>query len=165
MPYQASKMELFAKIGNSRQLLLIFAKSSILDVWQGSEYTSVSYIFWISFSPLAKLSLNRVSFQFKITCFLTPNLSHKFIFWMMFKIYHQKEVFYVLYPTLQLFHLCHEILQLWDLWIFGCCLNMRLEFISDTACEGFCTPTLFTQETFTCSKPTIKALEKFVKNV
>ena len=34
------KMELFAKITNSFQLLTSSAKSSILDVWQGSESIS-----------------------------------------------------------------------------------------------------------------------------
>ena len=33
-------MELFAKIVNGFQLLAIFAKNSILDVWQASEYAS-----------------------------------------------------------------------------------------------------------------------------
>ena len=38
---QTSKMELFAKTINGWKSLTIFAKISILDVWQGSEYTSV----------------------------------------------------------------------------------------------------------------------------
>ena len=33
-------MESFPKIVNSFQLLTLFAKSSILDAWQGSEYAS-----------------------------------------------------------------------------------------------------------------------------
>ena len=33
----------FAEIGNSQKLLNIFAKCSILDVWQGSEYPSETY--------------------------------------------------------------------------------------------------------------------------
>ena len=33
-------MKLFAKISNSFQTLTLSAKSSILDVWQGSEYSS-----------------------------------------------------------------------------------------------------------------------------
>ena len=37
-PYQLSKMERFAKIINGFQPLTIFAKQSILDVWQDSEY-------------------------------------------------------------------------------------------------------------------------------
>ena len=36
-PCQTSKMELFLKIINGRKPLTIFAKSSILDVWLGSE--------------------------------------------------------------------------------------------------------------------------------
>ena len=36
-PSGTSKMEVFAKIVNSCQPLIIFAKSSILDVWLGSE--------------------------------------------------------------------------------------------------------------------------------
>ena len=35
-------MELFAKIVNAFQLLTIFAKSFILDIWLGFEYASVS---------------------------------------------------------------------------------------------------------------------------
>ena len=37
-PSQVSKMECFAKIVNSWKSLTIFAKRSILDAWQGSEY-------------------------------------------------------------------------------------------------------------------------------
>ena len=42
-PSQTYKMERFAKIVNGFQPLPIFAKPSILEVWQGSEYTSDSY--------------------------------------------------------------------------------------------------------------------------
>ena len=38
---QAFKRELFAKIINDFQSLIIFVKSFILDAWLGSEYTSV----------------------------------------------------------------------------------------------------------------------------
>ena len=41
-PYQISKMERFAKIVNDSKPLTNFGKSSALDVWQGSEYTSAS---------------------------------------------------------------------------------------------------------------------------
>ena len=37
-PYQISKMEFFAKIFNGLKLLTVFAKISILDIWQGFEY-------------------------------------------------------------------------------------------------------------------------------
>ena len=37
---QTSKIELFVKIVKSKKLLTIFVKTSILDVWQGSEYAS-----------------------------------------------------------------------------------------------------------------------------
>ena len=33
-------MELFAKITKNEKPFIIFAKTSILDVWQGSEYAS-----------------------------------------------------------------------------------------------------------------------------
>ena len=36
-------MEPFAKIVNGFQLLTIFAKRSILGIWQGSEYASVYF--------------------------------------------------------------------------------------------------------------------------
>ena len=39
-PCQTSKIESFAKIVNGFMPLTIFAKRSILDVWQGSEYAS-----------------------------------------------------------------------------------------------------------------------------
>ena len=39
-PSQTSKMELFAKRVNDWKLLTFFVKNSVLDVWQGSEYTS-----------------------------------------------------------------------------------------------------------------------------
>ena len=35
-----SKMELFAKLVKNEKPFIIFAKTSILDVWQGSEYVS-----------------------------------------------------------------------------------------------------------------------------
>ena len=39
-PCQTSKMEVFTKIVNGFSFLTIFAKSSILDVWQDSEFAS-----------------------------------------------------------------------------------------------------------------------------
>ena len=42
-PCQTSKTEFFAEIVHVWRLLVIFAKSSILDVCHGSEYTSVWY--------------------------------------------------------------------------------------------------------------------------
>ena len=41
------KMEVFAKIVNGFQLITIFAKSSFLDVWQGSEYATINKSKWI----------------------------------------------------------------------------------------------------------------------
>ena len=38
-PFQTPTMESFAKIGYVLKALIIFAKRSILDVLQGSEYT------------------------------------------------------------------------------------------------------------------------------
>ena len=37
---QTSKMKLFVNMVNDYKPLNIFAKSSMLDVWQGSEYAS-----------------------------------------------------------------------------------------------------------------------------
>ena len=45
-PGQTSKMELFVKIVNDVKLLTIFKKSSILDVWMGSKYTSAFWKYW-----------------------------------------------------------------------------------------------------------------------
>ena len=39
-PCQTSKMELFAEIVQDWKSLTIFARSSIFEVWQGSEYSS-----------------------------------------------------------------------------------------------------------------------------
>ena len=39
-PCQASKMKRFAKIVHSFQSWTIFAKHSVLDFWQGSEYAN-----------------------------------------------------------------------------------------------------------------------------
>ena len=39
-PCQTAEMELFAKIVKNEKPFTIFAKTSILDVWQGSEYAS-----------------------------------------------------------------------------------------------------------------------------
>ena len=39
---QTSDMELFKKIAGGFKSFLIFAKSSILDIWQSPEYTSLS---------------------------------------------------------------------------------------------------------------------------
>ena len=44
-PSQTSKMKLFVQIVNGLQPLTIFAKSSILDIWVGTEYaTAQSYV-------------------------------------------------------------------------------------------------------------------------
>ena len=43
-PNQAFKMELFVKIVNDKKLLTIFAKSSILNVWLGSNAPLVRFI-------------------------------------------------------------------------------------------------------------------------
>ena len=40
---QTSKMETYVKIVNGLKLLIVFAKKSILDVWQDSEYKPLYY--------------------------------------------------------------------------------------------------------------------------
>ena len=40
---QNFKLERFAKIVNGFQLLIIYVKRDISDVWQGSEYASVDH--------------------------------------------------------------------------------------------------------------------------
>ena len=40
---QASKMEFFSKINNDLNMIIIFAKTSIIDVWEGHKCVSVSY--------------------------------------------------------------------------------------------------------------------------
>ena len=45
-PCQTSKMERFVKTVNDSMLLTIFAKGTILDVSQGSEYASVYEFNW-----------------------------------------------------------------------------------------------------------------------
>ena len=39
------RWSVFARVVNGFQLLTIFVKHSILDIWHGSEYSSVAYIF------------------------------------------------------------------------------------------------------------------------
>ena len=51
-PCQTSKMECFAKIVNGLKLLIIFAKRSVLDVWQGSKYTSTVFLGTLTFVNL-----------------------------------------------------------------------------------------------------------------
>ena len=46
-PYHISTMELFAKIVNGLQSLTTSSKSSILDVWQASEYASAVVVFFL----------------------------------------------------------------------------------------------------------------------
>ena len=38
--YQTAKMKFFCEIVNSFQLLIFLKESSLLDVWQGSQYAS-----------------------------------------------------------------------------------------------------------------------------
>ena len=53
-PSRASNMELLAKIVNGWKPFTVFAKSSILDVWLGSEYTSaVKHLWWTFFVKIA----------------------------------------------------------------------------------------------------------------
>ena len=53
---QTYKMECFANIDNDFQPLTIFAKRSILGVWEDSEYTSVHITLFISHVICATLS-------------------------------------------------------------------------------------------------------------
>ena len=60
-PCQISKMERFAKTVKGFKSLTIFAKCCMLDVWQGSEYTSTYVInsnffwsFWVSRNIIAQ---------------------------------------------------------------------------------------------------------------
>ena len=49
-PHQTSKIQLFVKINKQLEVVKYFANSSILDVWQSSEYTSeIPYLFVKSF--------------------------------------------------------------------------------------------------------------------
>ena len=45
-PNQAFEMELFVKIVNGIKLVTIFTKSSILDTWIGSKYSSTFWKYW-----------------------------------------------------------------------------------------------------------------------
>ena len=53
---QTPKVKLFAKIVNCRKPSTIFAKSSILDVWLGSEYPTANVFVshWVTFGSIAK---------------------------------------------------------------------------------------------------------------
>ena len=52
-------MEIFAKIVNDFQPLIVFAKSSILDVWQASEYASRN----MAGNLIANGILHKINFQ------------------------------------------------------------------------------------------------------
>ena len=60
-PCQTSKMELYVKIVEGGRPLANFAKSFILDVWQGSEYASrvpfYCHSITMKFSLIFELSL------------------------------------------------------------------------------------------------------------
>ena len=45
-PDQTPEMVLFVKIVNDIKLLNVFTKSSFLDVWIGSKYTSTFWKYW-----------------------------------------------------------------------------------------------------------------------
>ena len=70
-PGQASKMDLFVKIGNGLNPLTIFEKSSILDVWLCSEYV-ILYDYVINEVWVGKelMSLIPMKKQQKIKAFL-----------------------------------------------------------------------------------------------
>ena len=51
-------MERFAKIVNGYQLLTIFTKRSILDIWQGSEYASSIMTYLFIFDLMIQFGLN-----------------------------------------------------------------------------------------------------------
>ena len=57
-PWYTSKMELLVKIVNSFQPLPISPKSSILDIWQGSEYAS---ILWAGLIDVQLTEENQIS--------------------------------------------------------------------------------------------------------
>ena len=54
-PCQTFKMDQFPKLVNSWKPLAILTKSSILDIWQGSEYASVYYSIWIQLKNFISL--------------------------------------------------------------------------------------------------------------
>ena len=45
-PDQKYEFELFVEVVNGIKLLIIFTKSSVLDVWMGSKYTSTFRKYW-----------------------------------------------------------------------------------------------------------------------
>ena len=75
-PCQTPKIECFVQIVNSFQSLTIFAKSSILDIWLGSEYVAALQGLGLS------LSLSIIQFWLRlIPCFFaahSPAGNHMF---------------------------------------------------------------------------------------
>ena len=75
--YQTSKMKLCEKILNGLQPLTIFAKSSVFDVWQGSEYrlelSNASKMLWKS--PAGFLNPSTVNVS------ILPHLKTPMVFW------------------------------------------------------------------------------------
>ena len=68
-PCHASQMECLMKKVNSFQLLIVFAKHYILNVWQGSQYASglLKFIFFIPMYPHSKCHKKKWSMLF-FTC-------------------------------------------------------------------------------------------------
>ena len=64
-PCQTSKMVNFAKIYKVFQLLTIFAKCSVLDVWQHSEYVSALQVKW--FYQISAFSITDCTLQWRMT--------------------------------------------------------------------------------------------------
>ena len=65
--YQTYKMEVFAKMIKSLQLWTIIVKSSVLDVWQGSEYASNSSCIIIVFIAYKALEIQS-TFEELVKC-------------------------------------------------------------------------------------------------
>ena len=51
-PVKHLRWSVLQKIVNGLKLLIIFAKRSILDVWQGSKYTSTVFLGTLTFANL-----------------------------------------------------------------------------------------------------------------
>ena len=70
---QTSQMELLAKVVNGFQPLTVFARNSVLDVWEGSEYASI--LKWRGTWVQNKIRANAI--QILIVCYFTGNTFQK----------------------------------------------------------------------------------------
>ena len=130
---QTSVMELFPeKLINGFQLLTIFTKSSIIDVWQGSKYTSsasISFFYIIKDWPMNFTDIA----LFKLEVFPLNSFDQSFLFSVGKQKRHIRGLDIFLLVFFVFFFLFFTIWQLimWKRtafhWCFACNFYLRLQ--------------------------------------